>query len=332
MTNSIKQTRQSARLIAKNAESPTKNGSTMTKSTKPSANTTSLVAKSIPRIKILAIQQNRRDAEALNLPFYQTTYRVLVDGRFIKYFPSLPLGDWNQAHYSKNPIEGDPYCVKASNLPLQAIENIWHPVQIDLLDFKLGHTFHFGTMLAASSRFDSNDILKTAEFPVDVHIFEDESDIYEKLQGDQVAPQFLGHVTEHGRDVGMILEYIENGHYATIEDLTLCQQVLAKLHKLHLLHGDVHKYQFIIRGGRAFLIDFATARHCGDSKLLEEEFQSLEKQLLDDSGFGRPDSYLDCYNDDDDNDDSSKLSLTSSEKADFEAWRDRGFPALTLYS
>ncbi|KAI9684822.1 MAG: hypothetical protein M1829_000197 [Trizodia sp. TS-e1964] len=274
----------------KNAKSTQKNGNHIAKSTETIAQITTQVAKSIPRIQLLSSLHYKNDNDRDHFPV-NIYHRVLVDGKFIKYLviddgvfdmpqlfdpetfatilPSLPPDDWNHAYFSKNPTKGGPYC-------------------IEFLDFKLGQMFHCGTYRATSSRLDSEVILKTSRFPSDMQFFEVEPDMYETLEGHQMTPKFLGHLMEHGRVVGIIIEYISNGHPPTVEDLPLCQQVLAKMHKLGFLHGDINKHQFIICDGRAFLIDFATTRRCDDPKLLEEEFQSLEKYLLYDSDFGAP--------------------------------------------
>ncbi|KAI9683355.1 MAG: hypothetical protein M1829_005427 [Trizodia sp. TS-e1964] len=150
------------------------------------------------------------------------------------------------------------------------------------MDVNFGPLLKHPTCEVTSFRFDSKVVVKYAYFPWKIDYFEEETAAYKMVEGHQICPKFLGHLTEHGRVMGIIIEYID-GHPPTIEELPLCQQALAKLHKLGFLHGDMHKHQFIIHDGKAVIIDIATLRRCDDPKLLREEFQSLEKHLLEDS-------------------------------------------------
>lgn len=82
----------------------------------------------------------------------------------------------------------------------------------------------------------------------------------------QIAPQFLGHLTENGRVIGFLLEKVE-GTYARLSDLPLCAAALKTLHSMGLVHGDVNKHNFVVdrEKGEVRLIDF---EHAG---LLSEE-------------------------------------------------------------
>ena len=70
---------------------------------------------------------------------------------------------------------------------------------------------------------------------------------YEWIDGHQIGPEFLGHLTEEGRVIGFLIERVFDCRHATPEDLSLCQHTLAKLHKLGIKHGDTNKHNFLIR-------------------------------------------------------------------------------------
>lgn len=58
-----------------------------------------------------------------------------------------------------------------------------------------------------------------------------------------------------------------------------CQRSLKKLHSLGILHGDINKYNFLVRDGGVVIVDFETASRTGDEGELEKEYQRLEALL-----------------------------------------------------
>ena len=117
--------------------------------------------------------------------------------------------------------------------------------------------------------------------------FEAETTAYQWIDGQGVSPNFLGHLTEDGRVIGFVMEYIDDARSADIGDLAACQDVLARLHSLGIKHGDINKYNFLVRGERAVLVDFETAKRCEEQKALEAEYEHLEHSLSDSSYRGR---------------------------------------------
>ncbi len=87
------------------------------------------------------------------------------------------------------------------------------------------------------------------------------------IENQGIGPRFLGHVTEAGRVIGFLMEYVA-GRAAEVEDLEWCQSVLARLHGLGLKHGDINKHNFLIRAGtgEAVLVDFETTAKCNPRK------------------------------------------------------------------
>jgi len=241
-------------------------------------------------------------------PDDESHFRILVGGKFIKYLtvdtglyspddmcfapslipllPPLPLGDWNVGHISKDPTHGRPYFATATKIPLRKITHIWHASQIDYLELKMGRKLRSNVYEATSPRFNSTIIAKFARFSWEIPYLDSETAAYEWINGHQIGPEFLGHLIEEGRVIGFLVERVLDCRHATPEDLAPCQHTLAKLHKLGIKHGDINKHNFLIRNGKATLIDFDSAEQCDHPKLLGDEFQMLEQQLLDDSGRG----------------------------------------------
>ncbi|KAF2679890.1 hypothetical protein K458DRAFT_393453 [Lentithecium fluviatile CBS 122367] len=207
-------------------------------------------------------------------------YRFLVDEKHVKYvtvdpgvlprddrtfaliliatLPPFPAGDWNEGHISKDPLRGHP---KLDRLH-QNMHVVTHPL------------FHRAL------------VVKFAEFPWQMPFFEAESTAYEWIDGQGVGPKFLGHLTEAGRAIGFVMEYIDDARSANTGDLAACQGVLAKLHSLCIKYGDINEYNFLVREGEVVLIDFETAQRRSEKKELEAEFENQEHSLSDSSRKG----------------------------------------------
>ncbi|KAK7742154.1 hypothetical protein SLS53_004740 [Cytospora paraplurivora] len=78
-----------------------------------------------------------------------------------------------------------------------------------------------------------------------------------------MTPKFVGHVTEEGRVVGMLLEYIAGAHKPRDDkEKELCRQRLSLFHRMTGWHRSVaanHKDNFLIKDGTVYIIDFARA-------------------------------------------------------------------------
>lgn len=77
-----------------------------------------------------------------------------------------------------------------------------------------------------------------------------------------------------------------NAKAAGPEDLAACQRSRKKLHALGILHGDLNKHNFLVRGGEVVLVDFETAERTEDEGKLEREYRRLEASLGDPSTRG----------------------------------------------
>lgn len=86
--------------------------------------------------------------------------------------------------------------------------------------------------------------------------------------------------------IGSLMERVTGARHACPNDIAACQQILSRLHHLGNLHGDINRFNFLIRDSKAVLIDFDTARKCGDQDALSKEFEALPEYLQDTSRRG----------------------------------------------
>ena len=235
-------------------------------------------------------------------------YRFLVDGKHVKYvtvdpgvlprddrtfapillptLPAFPPGDWNEGHISKDPLDGHPVFSRYTHSDLPGVSNTWHRTHIDHLELKKLNRIRQNIHVVTHPLFDRPVLVKFAVFPWQMPYFEAETTAYEWVDGRGVGPKFLGHLTEGGRVFGFVTEYIDDARTAEAGDLAVCQNALAKLHSLGIKHGDINRFNFLVREGEAVLVDFETARRCAEKRELEAEYERLEQSLRDSSRRG----------------------------------------------
>ncbi|KAH9949233.1 alpha-galactosidase A [Amylocystis lapponica] len=185
---------------------------------------------------------------------------------FLGELPELPPTDWTRARLSRK--SGD--CNVSVELlyeHLPAVSTCWHPDLIDILSLS------------------PNVVAKFARFDFEMDSMDHETAIYKTIQGRDIGPAFLGHLTEHGRVMGCLMEKVE-GHSANIDDLEGCREVVKRLHALGVVHGDLNRYNFVVSEIGATLIDFEEATTEGDTEAMEEEYAQLTERLTDESGLG----------------------------------------------
>ncbi|CAM1509846.1 Fc.00g001810.m01.CDS01 [Cosmosporella sp. VM-42] len=237
-------------------------------------------------------------------------YRFLVDGEEVKYvtiepgvlpqdertfapvliplLPAFPPGDWNEGHVAKDRTTGEPIFSSTKKSDLPGIGNIWHDTNINHIELKtitpIRQTLHRVT----HPLFPSPILAKFAQFPWEIPYFAAETTSYHWIHNRGIGPHFLGHIHEAGRVIGFLLEEIPGARTAEVGDLAACQRSLEKLHGLGVMHGDINKHNFLIKGGdgEAVLIDFETAQKCEDRGVLDEEYRRLGEELADMSGRG----------------------------------------------
>lgn len=241
-------------------------------------------------------------------PEYESEFRVLVDNKFVKYItidaglhdsdemcfgpslisllPPLPPGDWTKARISRDLKTGGTRFSAVSKTRLPGITKTWHPTRVDHLELREERKLRSGVYEVSCPGFSSTIVAKFARFEWEVPQLEAETTAYEWIEGQQVGPAFLGHLTEEGRVIGFLMAQIANCRHATPEDFPLCHSVLSKLHKLGIKHGDINKHNFLIHDGKATLIDFDNASRPASNDELEVESHELPDQLRDTSGRG----------------------------------------------
>ena len=198
--------------------------------------------------------------------------------------PPLPEGDWNEAVVSHDPKTGSASFSRAHKVELAGIDQLWHPLVVDYLDLRIGKKLRSNVYEAESNTHRSSVIAKFARFSWEVPLLEAETRAYQRIQGHGVGPEFLGHITEHGRAIGFIMTNVAGAHAAP-KDLARCRRVLQRLHGLGLKHGDINRHNFLVSGDTATLIDFDCVSPAPDDDL-KKELQSLEDSLADESGRG----------------------------------------------
>ncbi|KAL8396356.1 hypothetical protein RB594_004659 [Gaeumannomyces avenae] len=254
-------------------------------------------------------------------PNEDSEFRFLVDNQLFKYItisgglftpddmafepalvpqlPPFPLGDWNTARVSADAATGLPCFEVVEKRLLPSITNLWHSVRIDYMELHMGRRLRSNVWEATCARFGSKIVVaKFARFPWEVGYLAKETAAYEWIQGQDIGPAFLGHLTEEGRAIGFVMARVGGGdcsgnegaesgiHHAQEEDLPLCQSLLGRMHALGIKHGDTNKHNMLVHNGRATMIDFECAVRLASTEEMEEEMEKLPGQLRDSSGRG----------------------------------------------
>lgn len=234
-------------------------------------------------------------------------FRLLVDGRTIKYItiepgiysqedmcfgpslisllPDLPHGEWNDGLVARD-AKGQPHFARACRTSFPSVKNTWHGTYVDYSEIVVGEKLRTGIYEVECPLFDRIAVAKFARFDWEIQYIDNETTAYQWIDGHDIGPRFLGHLTEDGRVIGFLMQRITNARHAGTQDLEPCRQVLSRLHCLGVRHGDTNRYNFLIRRSKAVLIDFDTARKCDNRDMLVKEFEDLSRCLQDPSGRG----------------------------------------------
>ncbi|KAJ4391676.1 hypothetical protein N0V93_005295 [Gnomoniopsis smithogilvyi] len=93
---------------------------------------------------------------------------------------------------------------------------------------------------------------------------ETEMRAYRVCKGKDLAPEFLGLVTESGRVIGFLLDYIEEAHKpSTAEEKELCRAQVKRFHDLtgwHRNGPENRRSNFLVKDDRVWLVDLAKAK------------------------------------------------------------------------
>lgn len=194
----------------------------------------------------------------------------------------------------KSDVSGDrPLKLRRDGMPkeLSGIQGVVHEVMLEYSSFTI--LKHINPTTTQNDRLSVVShpnipgliLMKIAPFPDELfacqglgHYRSQEAEIrneiliHQEASPHDIAPRFLGLVTERGRGViGFIMEYfgdaknfreLRNENRAFTEtEIRACLAVTNKLHSLGIYHGDLHLGNILQRaGGKVFLIDFQYSR------------------------------------------------------------------------
>ncbi|KAG6114072.1 hypothetical protein E4U31_006533 [Claviceps sp. LM219 group G6] len=237
-------------------------------------------------------------------------YRLLVDGRHVKYvitapgtfygcdrddrtfepvllgeiFPPFPIGDWNKGRVARDPVTGQVTFVSTEKVLLDEVNSGWNTVKFDELEFYRQDRLEDRVYVVTHPRINGGGpvLMKIANWPRELDWMETEIAVYQRICDKGVGPKFLGHVTEgpDGRVIGFISEWVGGARSAEPRDLEDCKKALARLHQLGIKHGDINKYNFLVREGHeVVLIDFEVSKLDCSHDELEEEMNALKDSL-----------------------------------------------------
>ncbi|KAI4275599.1 MAG: hypothetical protein LQ337_003111 [Flavoplaca oasis] len=199
--------------------------------------------------------------------------------RLLDLLPPLPSGDWNKGHITKTKERPEPHFAWTRRADLPRITSTWHPTHVEFNELRIDSKLMPNVAEASHPEF-GDVIAKYARFEWEISSYQAETEVYSWLEGHNIGPNFLSHLTEDGRVIGFLLQKL-NGHHAGIQDLPRCEDIVRKLHSLHILHGDINRYNFLVNQKQVRLIDFETSVRGQDEDKQAEELRGLKGELLD---------------------------------------------------
>ncbi|KAL3456049.1 hypothetical protein BJX64DRAFT_52838 [Aspergillus heterothallicus] len=220
-------------------------------------------------------------------------YITVAEGTFAKPRLSIPIStilpplvdddgeeDWNCALIRRDELTGKLGTIRILQT-LVGVNRLWHPVSFNVFDLKLTKQLTRATFEAVHKATLQTAIAKIAKFGWEIIDIDVETRTYQRLEGTELAPRFLGHVHEEGRVVGFLLENVP-GRPATIEDFDICRETVLKFHRFGLVHGDLNRFNFIVHQGKAMLIDFTMSTECHDRlEAMDAELEGLRGRLME---------------------------------------------------
>ncbi|CAK1356045.1 uncharacterized protein RHO25_000312 [Cercospora beticola] len=242
-------------------------------------------------VKYLKVAPNTFERDVLSFP--------------LESLPPLPFSDpsWKVAQIFRQPGSSK-LNVVLSYRNLAAVQNVWHSIRVDVLDLDkvvqltaaaFEAMLPTSTIISSASASHSSSrevrvIAKIARFEWEIPRIERETRAYQILEQQQVAsgitPRFLGHLHEHGRVMGFIIEKMDDRQHASLNHLEACEMALAEFHKFGL-HGDVNRHNFLVgQDGEVTLLDFERFEEDATADSKAKEMQSLRSELTDNSGRG----------------------------------------------
>jgi predicted Ser/Thr protein kinase len=221
------------------------------------------------QIKYIILDPGTLDGEILSFP-----------PDLFNHLPELPHGGWTRAHIFRQPPR---IIVEPSNVTLKGVATRWHQNVVDIRSLIVEK--RLSTRVHVVKYHSKSVVAKIARFEFEVPQVETETAVYQVIDGHGIGPTFLGHLIEHNRVIGFLIERMD-GHRAGIADLGTCQAAVDRLHSLGIVHGDLNRHNFIVSPSGATLIDFENARMDGSQEAMQKEFTQLAEQLMEESGRG----------------------------------------------
>ncbi|RMZ88328.1 hypothetical protein DV736_g4437, partial [Chaetothyriales sp. CBS 134916] len=208
----------------------------------------------------------------------------------IPQLPSFPDTEWTRMTISREANGTLKHTI--SSEPLPQVKFTFHSNLVDILSLRETARLRSGVHEVLYKGKPA--IAKYSCFDWDFYRMHHENWAYDILHNDSdpdqgpIAPRVLGHLTENGRPIGLLLEKIE-GRFASVKDLQECERTLRILHAepLRLIHGDVNRFNFIVDANntRVRLVDFEHAESYDEEKA-RRELESLPDELTEESGRG----------------------------------------------
>ncbi|KAK4031615.1 hypothetical protein C8A01DRAFT_41941 [Parachaetomium inaequale] len=116
--------------------------------------------------------------------------------------------------------------------------------------------------------------------------------IYSLIDGHDIAPRFVGHITENkdtdgARAFGFMVEYMPDCRVAEAQDLEECKAVLRRLHQLGIVLGFLEPACFLVVDKtdgqkKVFLHGFGSASATEDQEEMDDEMRKLEAMFAKD--------------------------------------------------
>jgi hypothetical protein len=197
-------------------------------------------------------------------------------------FDTVPDGDWNIGYLTLDGSSCKFILNSTEKISIPGIANKWAP-SVDERDLGAqssarGEIQSFGKPFCTvyNNHFGFDKVMVEVEHHPEVlyHLVHD-SEIYRVLDGHNITPKFIAHVTENNnRVIGFMIEAV-SCRQANIGDLPACREVLSKLHKLGYIHGWLQPSSFLVcDDGRTLLETLGAARK------MDETYEPVQKAFV----------------------------------------------------
>jgi hypothetical protein len=201
--------------------------------------------------------------------------------------PEFPPTDWTTMEISRA-ADGSLTSTIGDD-PLPTVQKTFHPNRVDILSLK---RLKYHRARVHEVLFNGHPaITKIACWWWEIPRMENETRAYAVISkhaswDPPLAPTVLGHLTENGRVMGLLLEKVD-GRFASPADLPQCEEAVRRLHGMGLIHGDVNRYNFLIEAGTGTvrMVDFEHVQDFSEEDA-DEELHALPFELAEDTGRG----------------------------------------------